>query len=228
MEDEIKPKQVVIDKPARKKKNKLKIVLPILAVIVVAAIGFWVWHNTPGFCNAICHTPMDPYNITYDQEANAPGIDKWGNKVNSTAGMMCVTHKEVGLACMDCHVPTLSEQVGEAMAWISGDYVVTDNPTYDMVLYETDLKTLVQARGIAPDEFCLNSACHDVTRDDLKALTASYVRNPHEQPHGKLECSDCHKAHRASVNACTNCHADAPVPEGWLRTSQEAMLPARA
>ena len=226
MEDEIKPKQIVIDDPARKKKNKLKIVLPILAVIVVAAVGFWVWHNTPGFCNAICHTPMDPYNITYDQEPHAPGIDKWGNTVESTAGLLCVTHKEQGLACMDCHVPTLGEQVGEAVAWVTGNYEVKDNATYDMVLFETDLEKLVQARGIKPDEFCLNSACHNVTREDLVTLTASYTRNPHEQPHGRLECSDCHKAHRASVNTCTDCHIDAPLPEGWISTAKAKQLAA--
>ena len=50
MEDEIKPKQIVIDDPARKKKNKLKIVLPILAVIVVAVL------------NGICGVILSSFN----------------------------------------------------------------------------------------------------------------------------------------------------------------------
>ena len=33
----------------------------VAAVIVLAAAGFFVWHEQPSFCNAICHVPMDNY-----------------------------------------------------------------------------------------------------------------------------------------------------------------------
>lgn len=33
----------------------------VAAVIIVAGAGFWVWHEQPSFCNAICHSPMDYY-----------------------------------------------------------------------------------------------------------------------------------------------------------------------
>ena len=60
-----------------------------------------------------------------------------------------------------------------------------------------------------------------MTRDDLIQATADMERNPHVPQHGENQCSDCHKAHRASVNMCSQCHNDAPIPEGWspLRTT---------
>ena len=31
----------------------------VAVVLVCAGGGFYVWHNQPSFCNAICHEPMD-------------------------------------------------------------------------------------------------------------------------------------------------------------------------
>ena len=47
------------------RKNKLIIVGVVAAVLVAAGAGFWVWHEQPSFCNAICHSPMDKYVETY-------------------------------------------------------------------------------------------------------------------------------------------------------------------
>ena len=87
-----------------------------------------------------------------------------------------------------------------------------------------DISELVAARGAEDDEFCLNSGCHTnadgsvMTRDDLVALTAdlSSTRNPHVAQHGEYSCTQCHKGHAQSVNYCSSCHSDAPIPEGWL------------
>ena len=50
----------------KKKGKKLPIILGVVAVVIVAAgAGFFVWHEQPTFCNAICHTPMDAYVETY-------------------------------------------------------------------------------------------------------------------------------------------------------------------
>ena len=233
-EEEIKEEQVA-QEPAPKKKKKgkkgLVILLVIVGVLLVGGVGMWIWHEQPSFCNAICHTPMDSYWDTYNQDLGVAGKDKWGNDVTNTAGMMAVTHKAEGLACMDCHVPTLAEQVNEGLEWISGNYTLVANPTYGGVLPETTLKKLVEARGSTADEFCMTKGCHEVTRGaELIALTAdlSTSRNPHGMPHGDLQCSDCHKAHRASVNQCSSCHNDAPIPDGWLTTIQAKKLPATA
>ncbi|WP_251178439.1 cytochrome c3 family protein [Adlercreutzia agrestimuris] len=213
----------------KKGKKKWPIVVGIVVVVLIAAgAGFWVWHEQPSFCNAICHTPMDPYNQTYDQADNTAGVDKWGNEVSNTHSMLAVTHKAsvedggAGATCMSCHVPQLSEQISEGMNWVTGNYV---NP-----LEERSLEDLVEARGIPADEFCLNAACHSngeggaMTRDDLIALTADMERNPHVAQHGANECSDCHKAHRASVNECSQCHNDADIPEGWISVADEKKL----
>ena len=84
--------------------------------------------------------------------------------------------------------------------------------------------TDVAARGIEPDQFCLNESCHNMTRDDLIQATSDLERNPHVPQHGENQCSDCHKAHRASVNACSQCHNDAPIPEGWISAADNTAL----
>lgn len=207
----------------KKKGKKWPIVVGVVVVVLIAAgAGFWVWHEQPSFCNAICHTPMDPYNQTYDQELGAAGVDKWGNEVANTSAMMAVTHKvskeEGGAAatCMSCHVPQISEQVTEGINWVSGNYVYP--------LEERDTEMLVEARGLEDDQFCLNESCHNLTREDLKAATADMERNPHVGQHGDVACSECHKAHRASVMYCTQCHSDAEVPEGWLTVAEANKL----
>ena len=58
--------------PSKKRKTDRRwpIVAAVVAVVVaVASGGFWVWHEQPSFCNAICHTPMDRLRCgTYDQQ----------------------------------------------------------------------------------------------------------------------------------------------------------------
>ena len=209
----------------KKHGRRWPIVLAIIVVIVAGGgIGFYFWHSTPGFCNAICHTPMDPYVQTFSYNSGAAGVDKWGNDVADAGAMMAVSHKEAGVDCLGCHVPTLGEQISEGISWVTGNY--------QFPLAERTTSDLVQARGLQADEFCLNSNCHHVTadgtpintREDLIAATANYARNPHVPQHQTLACSDCHKAHRASINACSQCHNDAPIPTGWLTVSQANRL----
>lgn len=213
-------------KSSKKKKKRGIITASVVAIIVVLGVGFYVWHEQPSFCNAICHTPMDPYNETYDQELGTAGYDKWGNEVKDTSSMLAVVHKEKNTTCMGCHVPTLSEQVSEGVNWVSGNYVVVEQPLEgNETLEEKSLADLVEARGLEnPDEFCLNEACHNMTRDDLIKETSYMDRNPHSAQHGEITCSDCHKAHRASVNYCAECHTDAEIPDGWLSVSEAKKL----
>lgn len=121
---------------------------------------------------------------------------------------------------MSCHVPTIGEQVSEGMAWITGNYYYP--------LEERDVDQLVEARGLeSGDEFCLNESCHNLTREDLiKATSELGNYNPHSPQHSEQECSSCHKAHRASVNACTQCHSESYVPDGWLTYQQASKLTA--
>lgn len=203
----------------KKKGKKWPIVVGVVVVVLIAAgAGFWVWHEQPSFCNAICHTPMDPYLPTYEAEPGQAAVDKWGNEVENASGMLAAVHRTQGDTCMSCHVPSIGEQVSEGINWVSGNYV---NP-----LEERDLEQLVEARGVESDEFCLNESCHNLTREDLQKATADMEFNPHVAQHGEIECSECHKAHRASVMYCTQCHSEAEVPEGWLTVAEANKLSA--
>lgn len=206
------------DEPTkRKQKKKLPIIISVVAgVLIIACVGFWVWHEQPSFCNSICHTPMNSYYDTYDQDYNTAGTDKWGNEVSNTRSMLAVSHKLTGSTCLDCHTPQLSEQVSEGMNWITGNYAYP--------LDERSLENLTEARGISSQEFCLNESCHDITRDDLVELTSDMALNPHAEYHGETECSDCHKAHRASANYCSDCHSNAEIPDGWLTMAESKKL----
>ena len=229
------------DAKAKKKgKKKWPIVLGIVVVVVIAAgAGFMVWHEQPSFCNAICHTPMDAYVETYIDGTT----DAYGNELedeDAQNAMMAYLHGnslEDGetVDCLDCHVPQLGEQITEALNWVTGSYEIEGtNSNGDAVLTERTLEDLVEARGIDEDEFCLNENCHHVdddgneilTRDDLVEATADLddTYNPHLSQHGEVACSECHKAHSQSVNYCTNCHTDAPVPDGWLTASEASSL----
>ncbi|MCI8367218.1 MAG: cytochrome c3 family protein [Eggerthellaceae bacterium] len=208
----------------KKARKKAPITIAIVAaIVVVAGAGFWVWHEQPSFCAAICHIPMDPYLETYEEAPDSEGVDKWNNPVSNTNAMLAVTHASAGETCMSCHVPTLSEQVSEAVNWISGNYVFP--------LMEGDLDSLTEASGMDADEFCLKSGCHVTesgeevtTREQLKELTADLSFNPHVAQHGERACSDCHKGHRASVMVCSDCHNEAQLPDGWITPDEEDQL----
>ena len=50
--------------------------------IAVLGFGFYQWHETPEFCTAICHTPMnDVYRQTLYANPYEASVDKWGNEV---------------------------------------------------------------------------------------------------------------------------------------------------
>ena len=194
----------------------------ILAVLVAAGAGMWVWHEQPSFCNAFCHTPMDTYLVnTYEGESGQPGTDKWGNEVSDAHAMLVVSHKDAGVACLQCHEPSLQQQIGEVIEEVSGNYYYP--------LAERSLEELLVNAGKSTenmgDEFCLKSGCHEYARKDMIQLTNDQTRNPHmwlATPHMTINmefaCSDCHKSHRASVNMCTQCHSDAEadLPSGWV------------
>ena len=204
----------------RKVSKKAKIVGIVVAVIAVVGIGFYQWHETPEFCTAICHTPMDnAYLDTLYANPYEASTDKWGNHVEKADAMLASKHGAMGKRCMDCHVPSIVEQVTEGLEWVQGNYY---NP-----LSERDLARLVFYRGVGETEFCLNDGCHDITKSGLTEETADMARNPHSWHHSEYTCSDCHKGHRASIMICTQCHDDAEVPAGWLTWEEGQNLPTQ-
>ena len=219
--------------PATKKGKNRKLPVVIGVVVVVLAVaggGFWVWHEQPSFCNAICHTPMDGYLTTYEATPGESATDKWGNEVSDASSMLAPVHAQQGITCVQCHVPQLAEQVGEGLSWVAGSYNVSQTLDERFVPEEKSLSDLTEARGIASEQFCLNSGCHTnddgsaMTRDDLVEKTSDMKRNPHVQQHGEVACSECHKAHRASTVYCSKCHSDTTIPDGWISYSESEAL----
>jgi Zn finger protein HypA/HybF involved in hydrogenase expression len=208
--------------PAAKAPQKKRwpiVVGVVVVVLVVAGIGGLVWHEQPSFCNAICHAPMDGYLETYEAQSGQEATDKWGNTVSDASGMMASVHREKAQAnCLSCHQPVMSEQVNEGLEWVSGNFYTN--------LTERSLTQLVEARGVNSQKFCLNESCHNMTYDDLAKATSNMTYNPHQTHYDGLECSDCHKAHRASVYYCTKCHSDAEsqMPAGWITYAQSQQL----
>ena len=242
-ENETAPAQGSADavnhKPAPKRAHRGAIIGGVIAaVVVVAGIGAFVWHEQPSFCNAICHTPMDGYLEAYEAQPGQAATDKWGNEVADASGMLSAVHRtnSSNATCLSCHQPVMSEQITEGLEWVSGNYtlVATDvNPAG--TLSERGSSQLTEARGVSGDEFCLNKNCHNLTRSDLTQLTqvesddpSVIIRNPHSWQHGQQACTDCHKAHRASVLICTECHADMELPDGWISAQEAKLLPNQA
>ena len=230
-------------KPARNKKRVGIVAGVVAAVVVVAGVGAFAWHEQPSFCNAICHTPMDGYLETYEATPGQAATDKWGNEVADASGMLAAVHasNDSKATCLSCHVPTMSEQLTEGGEWVSGNYTLVEQEGGSVLLTERDSDQLTEARGDRGDEFCLRSGCHVnddgsvMTREDLTKLTAKesddpavIIRNPHSWQHGAQACTDCHKAHRASVLICTECHADMELPEGWISAQESDALTNQA
>ncbi|MBP5313945.1 MAG: cytochrome c3 family protein [Eggerthellaceae bacterium] len=234
--DEVKETEAVEGAaPQKKRSPKLFIILGSVAVVIAAAVtGFLIWHSQPTFCNDICHTPMDPYLDTFSQEVGVPGHDKWGNEVSNTSAMLAPSLAANGYGCLDCHTPTLGQQIHEAILWVSGDMDLVANATYtNGVLRERNLAQLAEATGADPVSMCMNPTCHATLGiSDMASLAAATAelypnRNPHaghRWESGELTCSDCHKSHRASVMLCASCHNDAPLPDGWITPAQEKQL----
>lgn len=215
--------QAAAEPAAKNGKKKWPIVLAIVVVVlVVAGIGMWTWHEQPSFCNAFCHTPMDTYVETAASTPNTATTDKWGNAVSNSNAMLSVVHAQSGVNCLGCHVPSLSQQLGEVGETITGNYYYP--------LAEVSLSELMTNAGntASADSFCLKSGCHDMTRTDLTAATADMSFNPHRWQHGEIACSECHKSHRASVFYCTQCHSEAAssMPDGWVTYSEGQKLEA--
>ena len=183
--------------PAPKKRPKRGwIVAGVVAtVIVVAGAGFWVWHEQPSFCNAICHSPMDYYVETYDSGDPNLGV---------------TAHAKAGESCLDCHTAELTTQISEVCAWVSDNYPMTEDGTM-----------LATGKQFASEEFCARPACHGgKSLDEITAGLWGFAGNDEKyNPHANhedaaLECGDCHKAHENQVLVCNECH-DLTLPEGW-------------
>ena len=190
-------KAVGAPEPAdKKRKNKWLVLGVIVAVLVVAGVGFNIWHEQPSFCNTVCHAPMDNYVASYTSD---------------DPGMLVTPHAKAGVNCLDCHNPKMSEQLTEVVAWTSDTFPVDEQGN---LVYP-------DAENMASPEFCLKSGCHDW--NDVVNSTWGFAGNdakynPHSSHQdGAVQCGDCHKSHSTSTLYCGKCHA-LNLPEGWENT----------
>ena len=148
-----------------------------IAVIAAAGAGFWVWHEQPRFCADLCHI-MQPYE------------DTWASSPYEVH-----VHAEAGVECLDCHEPTIEEQVQEVIAYVTGDY--------EQPLREARLE----------QETCLSCKDHD-SYPELAEATSDWERNPHASHWGDMECNLCHKKHRDQHHVLHPVpHRDAGAPK---------------
>lgn len=159
------------------KKQKVWMIAGVAIVVIGAAgMGLWNYHEKPQFC-AACHV-MDPYLASWEESSLEAHV-----------------HAQEDVACLDCHEPTIKQQVTELISFVTHDY---ETPL-------TELKV--------PQEECL--ACHEHGNyAELAEATADRERNPHESHWGEMECRLCHKMHKPSELYCTQCH-EVDVPDGW-------------
>jgi cytochrome c nitrite reductase small subunit len=155
----------------------------VLAVVVlggVGAVGLWQYHETPQFCGT-CHI-MDPY------------VTSW---LESDYG--AYAHAIEDVTCLECHVPTLDQQVNELVVYMQGDFEVP--------LEEREY----------PMEFCFD--CHEPNEhgsyEEVVELTADLELNPHGSHLGEMDCDICHKMHGLSVDYCAQCHDAVATGAGW-------------
>ena len=185
--------------PAPKKSHKKAWTVTgiVAAIVIVAGAGFWVWHEQPSFCNAICHSPMDYYVETYTSDDPHFGV---------------TAHAEAGENCLACHNPGLATQIAEVCAWVSDSYPMTD-----------DGQMLATGKEFADEQFCARPECHHALGTSFDEITAGLwgfagndeKYNPHSSHQDMaLECGDCHKMHENQVLVCNECH-DLTLPEGW-------------
>ena len=217
----------------KKKRNKKVIVGAIALIIVAAGIGMLVWHEQPTFCSTMCHIEQT-YVDNYMQDQGVAGRDKYGQQVTNTNAMMAVLHRNTKatakseIVCVDCHKPNIAELANDGIHLVTGSYPLPRD--------ERDLKGMKSWDGEPGETFCANENCHvyllgddgQLSYDKLEASTKSRAFNPHEQHHANLtlDCSDCHKGHRASTIVCTGCHQheDVELPDGWVTYEESQKL----
>lgn len=189
--------------PKRPRKRGWIVAGVIVAVIVVAGAGFWVWHEQPSFCNSVCHSPMDYYVETYTADDPHLGI---------------TAHANNDVACLNCHEAELTTQISEVMAWVSDSYPMTDDGTM-----------LATGKEFANEEFCARSECHHAAGTTFDEITNNLWgfsdNDPKYNPHAShqdlaLECGDCHGIHEANVLVCNECHS-LNMPEGWEAPNEQ-------
>lgn len=117
------------------------------------------------------------------------------------AGIHSLAHKhaEMAVSCQMCHERTMADSVTETVNYVTGNYY-----------YPFE-------EGSLSMEACFK--CHESYEHVISLTTIRRTgeeRNPHLGHWGTLECGECHKAHRESVDYCAECHENTTDEPGWV------------
>ncbi len=180
--------------------KKRTVWLIVGAVVVVlgggGGIAAWEYHEQPQFCGT-CHI-MDTY------------LESW-----ESPELLAGAHAEAGIECLECHVPTIQQQIEEVVKTITKDYEdpleqrqfekewcfqCHEHGSYAALIERTSDYEYLGVQVINP---------HAVTID--LSIVESRV-SPHETEGDAPECYRCHEMHgesegeSASLTYCFGCH----------------------
>ena len=168
---------------SRKRRLAIAILSAIILLGVVGGVGFWKYHEQPQFCG-ICHI-MDPY------------LESWQG-----SDLLAYAHAQEAVTCLNCHEPTLQQQMQELEVYVRGEFTVP-----------------LKERKF-PVEFCFD--CHlpheHTSYEEIIQRTAGLELNPHDShisEINEMDCSICHKMHKPSEDYCAQCHGPVATGPGW-------------
>ena len=165
-----------------KRRSVWVIVGVALVIVLVAGVAGWNYHEQPQFC-ATCHV-MQLY------------LESW-----ESPPLLAHMHAEEDVTCLECHEPTIQQQMEEGIKFVTNDY---ENPLKEREFGQ---------------EWCLR--CHEhESYQELIQRTEELELNPHESHYGEMECSTCHKVHRESEDHCAQCHDSVVTGTGWITATQ--------
>jgi formate-dependent nitrite reductase cytochrome c552 subunit len=184
------------------KRRNIWVIVGVAAVVVIiiAGVALWNYHEQPQFC-ATCHI-MQPY------------LESW-----ESSPFLAYAHAEEEVTCLECHEPTIEQQVHELIVTVKGDY---DNPLQEREFpkeecfecheHESYEQLIELTKDYAVDGEQINPHVYTVDSEALAPdayIVDSEAPDPHDSEQG--ECYQCHKVHRESpgIDYCYECHHDA-------------------
>jgi hypothetical protein len=108
-------------------------------------------------------------------------------------------HSKAGIGCQECHQLTPQQEKANVARFNKKNF-----------------KTPLEEREY-DQELCFR--CHGSYKDIIER-TRDYKqkglsRNPHDSHYKEVQCNLCHKAHRDSVDYCSQCHPPVVKKPGW-------------
>jgi hypothetical protein len=123
-----------------------------------------------------------------------PYVESWKN-----SDFLDHKHGKSGIGCLECHQLTPQQEKQHVAKF--------NKKTYKFPLEEREYG----------NEMCFR--CHGNYKDIIERLKdyrgKGLSRNPHESHYGEMDCNLCHKAHKTSIDYCSQCHQPVVNKPSW-------------